>query len=157
MCTPHWPWQHAAPQQNSQEQLAVDKNHVSTAETAARVYQKQVALVVISLYILSLSPINFVFFSYRCEMPACCQLLSLAKFDFKASRLCTHCGGVAVANERHAQILDSPCTYICLTRQQYAPLFSTDTNTMGSSFAQDHMQVFMFVSICLQSSHTQMQ
>ncbi len=39
-------------------------------------------------------------------------------------------------------------------RQRHAPLFSTDTNTMRSLFAQqDHKQVFKFVLDCLDVLH----
>ncbi len=46
------------------------------------------------------------------------------------------------------------CPALRMLRQQYAPLFSTDTNTMRSFFAQqDHMQVFKFVLSCLDVFH----
>jgi len=65
----------------------------------------------------------------------------------RASRVCTHCGGVAVADEMH-MIFECPALHAL--RQQYAPLFSTNTDTMRSFFAQqDHMQVFKFVLSCL--------
>jgi len=59
-----------------------------------------------------------------------------------------HIGGsVAVADELHMVF---ECPAVQAVRQQYAPLFSTDTNTMRSFFAQqDHMQVFKFVLDCL--------
>jgi len=61
----------------------------------------------------------------------------------RASRVCTHCGSVAVADEMH-MIFECPALHTL--RQQYAPLFSIDTDTMRSFFAQrDHMQVFKFV------------
>ena len=61
----------------------------------------------------------------------------------KTDRVCTHCGGIAVAEELHM-------IYECPVRQplrlQYAALSTLDTNTMMSFFAQqDHMQVFRFV------------
>jgi len=50
----------------------------------------------------------------------------------RVSRVCTHCGSVAVADEMHV-------TFEC-----------TDTNTINSFFAQqDHMQDFKFVLSCL--------
>ena len=65
----------------------------------------------------------------------------------RADRLCTHCGSVAVADELH---MIHECPVLQPLRQQYAALFSTDTNTMRSFFAQqDHMQVFSFVLDCL--------
>ncbi len=61
----------------------------------------------------------------------------------RANRVCTHCGGVAVTDEMH-MIFECPALH-ALT-QQYAPLFSTNTNTMRSFFAQqDHRQGFKFV------------
>jgi len=64
----------------------------------------------------------------------------------RASRICTHCGSVAVAYAMHI-ILECPALHTL--RQQYAPLFSTDTDTMRSLFAQDHMKVFKLVLSCL--------
>ncbi len=65
----------------------------------------------------------------------------------RASRVCTHCGSVAVADEMH---MIFECPALRTLRQQYAPLLSTDTNTMRSLFAQqDHMQIFKFVLSCL--------
>ena len=64
-----------------------------------------------------------------------------------ANRVCTHCGSVAVADELH---MIFECPALQAVRQRYAPLFSTDTNTMNAFFAQqDHMQVFKFVLDCL--------
>ncbi len=61
----------------------------------------------------------------------------------RASRVCTHCGGEAIAAELH-KIFECPA--LQAVRQQYASLFSTDTDTMRSFFTQqDHMQVFKFV------------
>ncbi len=54
---------------------------------------------------------------------------------------------MAVANELH---MIFECPALQAVRQRYAPLFSTDTNTMRSFVAQqDHMQVFKFVLDCL--------
>jgi len=54
---------------------------------------------------------------------------------------------VAVADELH---MSFECPALRTLRQQHAPLFSTDTNTMRSFFAQqDHMKVFKFVPSCL--------
>ncbi len=65
----------------------------------------------------------------------------------RANRVCTHCGGVAVADEMHI-IFECPALHAL--RQQYAPLFPTNIDTMRSFFAQqDHMQVFKFVLSCL--------
>ena len=67
------------------------------------------------------------------------------------SRVCTHCGSVAVADELQ-MILECPA--LQAIRQRYAPLFSTDTVTMRSFFAQqDHMQVIKFVLDCLDVFH----
>ena len=55
-----------------------------------------------------------------------------------------YCGSMAVAesDELH-MILELPA--LQAVRQRYAPLFSTNTNSMRSCFAQqDHMQVFKF-------------
>ncbi|DBA87967.1 TPA: hypothetical protein ACH3X1_004952 [Trebouxia sp. C0004] len=65
----------------------------------------------------------------------------------RANRVCTHCGSVAVADELH---MIFECPALQAVRRKYAPLFSTDTNTMRSFFAQpDHMQVFKFVLDCI--------
>ncbi len=65
----------------------------------------------------------------------------------RANRVCTHCGSVAVADEMH---MIFECPALQAVRQQYARLFSTDTNTMRPFFAQqDHLQVFKFVLDCL--------
>jgi len=67
----------------------------------------------------------------------------------RASRVCTLGGSVAVADEIH---MIFGCPALRTLRQQYAPLFSTDT--MRSFFAQqDHMQVFKFVLSCLDVFH----
>ena len=47
----------------------------------------------------------------------------------RANRVCTHCGGVAVADELH---MNFECPAVQAVSQRYAPLFSTDTNTMRS-------------------------
>ena len=58
-----------------------------------------------------------------------------------------HCGGVVVADELH---MIHECPVLQPLRLQYAALFTPDTNTMRSFFAQqDHMQVFKFVLDCL--------
>ena len=65
----------------------------------------------------------------------------------RASRVCTHCGSVAVADELH---MIFECPALQAVRQRYASLFSANTDTMRSFFAQqDHMQVFKFVLDCL--------
>ena len=65
----------------------------------------------------------------------------------RASSVCTHFGSVAVADEVHI-IFKRPALHTL--RQQYAPLFSTDTDTKRSYFAQqDHMQIIKFVLSCL--------
>ena len=69
----------------------------------------------------------------------------------RANRVCTHRGSVAVADELH---MIFECPALQAVRQRYAPLFSTDTNTVRSFFAQqDHMQVFKFVLDCLDVFH----
>ena len=79
-----------------------------------------------------------------------CQLFSailLGASRLPEPRVCTQCGSVAVADELH---MIFECPALQAVRQQYAPLFSTDTNTMRFFFAQqDHMQVFKFVLHCL--------
>ena len=65
----------------------------------------------------------------------------------RTDRVCTHCGGTAVADELH-MILE--CPVLQPLRLQYAALFTPDTDTMRSFFAQqDHIQVFKFVLDCL--------
>jgi hypothetical protein len=58
----------------------------------------------------------------------------------RASRVCTNCCGGAVADEMHI-IFESPAIHT--VGQQYAPLFSTNTDTIRSCVAkEDHVQVF---------------
>ena len=65
----------------------------------------------------------------------------------RASRVCTHCGSAAVADELHMMF---ECPALQAVRQRYASLFSANTDTMRSFFAQqDHMQVFKLVLDCL--------
>jgi len=65
----------------------------------------------------------------------------------RADRVCSHCGGHAVADELH---MVHECSALQPLRQQYAALFTADTDTMRSFFAQqDHMQVFNFILDCL--------
>ena len=65
----------------------------------------------------------------------------------RIDRVCTHCSGIAVADELH---MIHECPVLQPLRLQYAALFTPDTNTMRSFFAQqDHMQVFKFVLDCL--------
>ncbi len=65
----------------------------------------------------------------------------------RAARVCTHCGGAAIADELH-MVLEGPV--LEPLRQQYAALLSTNTDTMRSFFAQkDHIQVFNFALACL--------
>ena len=53
----------------------------------------------------------------------------------------------AVADELH---MVHECSALQPLRQQYAALFTRDTDTMRSFFAQqDHMQVFNFILDCL--------
>jgi len=65
----------------------------------------------------------------------------------RANRICSRHGGVAVAGKMH---MISDCPALHALRQQYARLFSTNTDTVRSLFAQqDHTQVFEFVLSCL--------
>ena len=67
----------------------------------------------------------------------------------RADRVCTHCGGIAVADELH---MIHECPVLQPLRLQYAALFTPDTNTMRSFFAQqDHMRVFILSWIVLTS------
>ncbi len=64
----------------------------------------------------------------------------------RADRVCSHCGGHAIADELH---MVHECSALQPLRQQYAALFTADT--MRSFFAQqDHMQVFNFILDCLE-------
>ena len=74
----------------------------------------------------------------------CCQPLQSAMKSFaaltfcwgqhvaRASRVCRHCGGVAVADEVHV-IIQRPALHTLRQRYRCAPLFkvSTDTETNG--------------------------
>ena len=63
----------------------------------------------------------------------------------RADRVCTHCGGIAVADESH---MIHECPVLQPLRLQYAALFTPDT--MRSFFAQqDRMRDFKFVLDCL--------
>ena len=65
----------------------------------------------------------------------------------RTDRVCTHCGGIAAADVLH---MIHECPDLQPLRLQYAALFTPDTNTVRSFFAQqDHMQVFKFVLDCL--------
>ena len=65
----------------------------------------------------------------------------------RADRVCLHCDGVSIADELHVV---HECAALQPLRQQYATLFSPETDTMRSFFAQrDHMQVFNFILDCL--------
>ena len=65
----------------------------------------------------------------------------------RAGRVCTHCGGIPVADELH---MIHECPVLQPLRLQYAALFTPDTDTLRSFFAQqDHMRVFKFVLDCL--------
>ena len=85
------------------------------------------------------------------QLPIVLGRFAGAQHVAKANRVCTHCGSAAVADELH-MILECPA--LQAVRQRYAPLFSTDTTTMRSFFAQqDHMKVFKFVLDCLDVFH----
>ena len=62
-------------------------------------------------------------------------------------RACTHFGGTAVADEPH---MIHECPVLQPLRLQCPALFTPDTDTMRSFFAQqDHMQAFKFVLDCV--------
>jgi len=65
----------------------------------------------------------------------------------RANRVCSHYGNHAIADELH---MVYECSALQPLGQQYVSLFTTDTDTMRSFFAQqDHMQVFDFLLGCL--------
>ncbi len=65
----------------------------------------------------------------------------------RSSRVCMHCGGVADAHGMH---MDLECLALHTLRKQYAPFWSTNTDTSRSCFAQqDRMHVFNFVVLPL--------
>jgi len=65
----------------------------------------------------------------------------------RADRVCSHCADRSIADEMHVVF---ECPALRPFRQQYAALFTSDTDTMRSFFGQkDHMQVFSFVLDCL--------
>ena len=73
----------------------------------------------------------------------------------RANRVCTHCGSVAVADELH---MIFECPALQAVRQRYAPLFSTDTNTMSSFFGTARsyarfLKGLKFVLDCLDVFH----
>ena len=69
----------------------------------------------------------------------------------RANRVCVHCGGLFITGELH---MVYECPALQPLRQHYAPLFSTQTDTMTSFIAQkDHMQVFKFILDCLDFSN----
>ena len=69
----------------------------------------------------------------------------------RANGVCTHCVSVAVADGLH---MIFECPALQAFRQQYAPFFFTNTNTMRFFFSkQDHMQVSKFVLDCSDVFH----
>ena len=65
----------------------------------------------------------------------------------RAGRICSHCGPGSLADELHVV---HECPLLQPLRQQYAALFTPETDTMRSFFGQkDHMQVFCFILDCL--------
>lgn len=70
---------------------------------------------------------------HSCNLP-----VVAGRFDgiARVDRICTHCGGITVADEIHE------CSVLQPLRQQYAALLTSNTDTVRSFFAQqDHMQV----------------
>ncbi len=69
----------------------------------------------------------------------------------RTDRVCSHCGAHALANELH---MVRECSALQPLRQQYAALFTAQTDTMRSFVAQqDHMQVSNAVLDCLDFLH----
>ncbi len=69
----------------------------------------------------------------------------------RAQRVCSCCHSGAVGDERH---LVFECVALAPLRVRYASLFTNDTNTMRSFFAQrDHLGVFHYVMDCLDLMH----
>ena len=101
---------------------------------------------------LFLAGICNAFYSFRLashNLPIVAGRFSGDQHVARTDRVCTHCGGIAVADESH-MIHGSGCPVLQPLRLQYAALFTPDTNTMRSFFAQqDHMQVVKFVLDCL--------
>ena len=64
----------------------------------------------------------------------------------RADRVCSRCADRSVGDEIHVVF---KCPALWPFRQQYAALFTSDTDTMRSCFEQDHMQVFSFILDCL--------
>ena len=78
------------------------------------------------------------------NLPIVAGRLSGNQHVARTDRVCTHCGGTAVADKLH---MIHECPVHQPFRLQYAALFTPDTDTMRSFFAQqDHMQVF---KLCL--------
>ena len=91
--------------------------------------------------------------SHECDhnLPVVAGRFSGDQHVARTDRVCTHCGGIAVADELH-MIHEVECPVPMPLRLQYAALFTPDTNTMRSFCAQqlqDHMQAFKFVLDCL--------
>ena len=81
------------------------------------------------------------------SLPIVTGRLSGGQHVDRTDRVCSHCGGHAVADELH---MVHECSALQPLRQQYAALVTADTDTMRSFFAkQDHMQVFSFLLDCL--------
>ena len=65
----------------------------------------------------------------------------------RADMICPHCGPGTFADELHVVL---ECPLLQPLRQQYADLFTSETDTMRSFFGQkDHMRVFSFILDCL--------
>ena len=67
------------------------------------------------------------------QLPIVLGRFAVGQHVARASRVCTRCGSAAVADELHT-IFAGPA--LQAVRQQYAPFFSADSNTMRSFFAQ---------------------
>ena len=91
---------------------------------------------------------RFLQFRLGCHgLPIAVGRLAGAAHVGRAQRVCLSCNSGALGDERH---LIFECAALASLRSQYADLFTGNTDTMRSFFAQtDHVGVFHYVTDCL--------
>ena len=78
------------------------------------------------------------------NLPIVAGRFSVDQHVARTDRVCTPCGGIAVANELR---MIHECPILQPLRLQYAALFTPDTNTMRSFFASTRSHAYF--QICL--------
>ncbi len=90
---------------------------------------------------------RFLQFRLGChKLPVAAGRLAGAEHVARALRVCTCCGSGAIGDEMH---LVFECAALTSLRHHYADLFTDDTTTMRSFFAQqNHLRVLHYVIAC---------